>query len=829
MGWGVRVRIPADFMAGLRYPPLWFALVLTLGIAWITNSCQLTAPLDPPIRWHWDAFTASLAVVLAAAVLWPKRWPWQDGHARVSATAPETATEWQSLVGWAERETPAGPGHPDLFNHLHIARRLAKPLRRPWGTDETIALLGPYGSGKTTLLNWLKAELDRATDPAVWTCQVNAWGFEDSSAAPAHVLARILDTIDKVVDCQSLRGLPAAYKQLLSADPTGVAQRVAALFAAPDDAIEALQRLTPLLKASNARLVLLVEDIDRAGPDFQPEHVQRLLWHLRKVDGVSFVLAFDPERREVVDYSKLCDHLEVLPRLDTDAVRRPLRLLRDHCLATPQLIHPAGSDERHDPLDLHDSESQIEIFARRRYRGPADAIGALLHTPRALKHVLRQTKSLWQALSGEIDVDDIILVSVLRVGAPEAFEFLVTHLDAVRAGEAGNLPGLNDAEKGKTLRERWKRVLGEGPRAEAIQTIVDALALPRIAAAVRAQRPQGIAAGGPTDYFRRLLAGEMGEDELRDQTVLSDITAYLRNDKARMLVGLLNSTETSRRYVELWEYFSDLVPVECLQPIAEEIVRNLVNRDGQSATGAHPALLAAWRRSNRRLSRGPEHVDWLAKLIRMALPISMHLANDIYHRWASIQNGIVDVVGRQQLRGLWVTDARSTYSATGTILRALDPNDHWCLRYLVRPDDTEEPPSDLADPSQWNWLGALVLDALVADRTTLLPEVVNLVGDFRTEVSGREDGEVKHEDKYSLNRKRIAGMFGERANDLLRDLAASSGDYWAIDEARRQAADLLKESSEIPSEVQAALPPSPPLGLAQKGESDKKPDEPHEP
>ena len=797
-GWYVRMRVPADFTAGYRYPPLWLAVALALAIVCATNSLPVLSPLDAPITWHWDAFTISLAAVFGFTLLWPKRWPWQGERARAKATAPEEATEWASLSAWAEREAPAGPDQPDLFNHLRIARRLANRLRRPWGIDETVALLGPYGSGKTTLLNWLKAELGQATNPAIWTCQVNAWGLEKSANAPAYVLSRILETIDGVVDCQPLRGLPAAYQQLLSADPTGVAQRVAALVAPPDDPIEALHRLTPLLKASAARLVLLIEDIDRAGPDFHPEHVQRLLWHLRQVEGVAFVLAFDPERREDLDYWKVCDHVEVLPRLDADAVRGPLRLLRDHCLSTPRirtsLITPA-SDHQRDPLDLHDSGSTLETYARRRYRNsPADAISVLVTTPRVLKHVVRRIARVWDGLQGEIDLDDVILMTVLRVGSPEAHAFLVAHLDAVREGKSGNAPGLTDAEKGRRLLERWNALRGEGLRAEAIQVIVDALALPRLATMAQAPRPQGVASGGPTDYFRRLLAEEMGENELRDQAVLADTAAYLRDDRAGMWAGLLNSTNAAGRYVEVWEHFSDLVPTERLQPLAEEIVRALVARDDHDATGEHPALLAAWRCCNRRLSPRPEHVDWLASLIRVALPVSMHLANDIYYYWASIRHGIVDQDGRQRVRGRWVADARSIYSAVGALCRALDPNVQWCLRRLVRPDDTEEPSSDVVDPSQWTWLAQPLLDGLAVDPALLLPEVVNLVGNFRSELRARdEDLRPETVDKYTLNRELITGVFGERASDLLRVLATSSGDSWAIGEARRQAADWLTD------------------------------------
>jgi hypothetical protein len=791
------MRVPADFTVGLRFPPLWFAVALAVGLVSVTNSTPGLCPLYAPITIGWDSFTGPLIAIFAAALLWPKRRPWQRRTGPSAEAATADVTEWPALVAWAEREMPAGPHQPDLFGHAEIARRIAQRLCRPWGADETIALLGPYGSGKTTLLNWLRADLETARNPTVWLCQVNAWGLERSSTAPTYVLSRILDMIDQMVDCQPLQGLPAAYQQILSADPTGVAQRVAALVSPPDDAIEALQKLTPILKASNARLVLLVEDIDRAGPDFHPEHVLRLLWNLRHVEGVSFVLAFDP-RREDLEYSKLCDHVELLPRLDTDAVRRPLRLLLDYCRSTPPnatpLIDPVQDDDRGDPLDLHDAQSPLEVYARRAYRNtPADALGVLLTTPRMLKHVVRRSRRVWDALRGEIDVYDVILVTALREGAPAAYEFLVANMDAIRKSRSGNLHGLADAEEGKALLDRWKTLRGDDAKGEATQAIVDALAFPRLSAATRSPHIQGIAGNGATDYFRRLLAEELGKGEVRDQSVLADIDAYVRGDKARMAAALVDATEDSMHYVEIWEHFAKSMPAERLQPLAAELVAAIMKRDGQAATGKHPALLAAWRQCGRRLFQGPERVDWLANLVRATSSVSLHLANDLYYFWTSAQHGLVDQEGRKQVRAVLVAAAQSQYVSSAALASVLNLRHAWNIRELVCPNDNAAIASDVIDPPQWAWLAQPLLDGLNVDTAQFLPEVVNLVGDFGTNFRATRVAALEREETYSLNRDRITGIFGQRTNDLLRLLADSQAEYWAAAEAKRQASAWLSE------------------------------------
>jgi hypothetical protein len=705
-------------------------------------------------------------------------------------------------VQWALRETPAGPWTQDLFGHRTLAQRIARRLSQAKGRDESVALLGSFGSGKTTVLNWVQAELDSARSPRIWICQVNAWGFERSVSAPGYILRRIVETLDEHVDCLSVQGVPAAYQAMLAADPTGVAQRLAAALWPGDDPVDALQRLTPVLRAVDARIVLFIEDIDRAGPDFDPEHIQRLLWHLRQVEGVSFVLAFDPERRSDLDFSKLCDHVEVMPRLEVDAIRRPLSLLRDHCRAADaeaQLVDPDPQASGRDTLDLENSASSlIQASFKGHYGGgPADALTALLHTPRRLKQAIRSSKSLWDSLRGEIAFDDVVLVTALRVGAPSVYEFLVSHLDDIRREEPRNAPSLQNDKRGKELLARWNDVCETDGRREAIETVVSELGFPRLANYLREPRPQGIARDEPTDYFRRLLAEELRPGDLRDQAVLANIAEYVRTEQGGMLAGLLNSSEDSRRYAHVWGHFARTLPADRLLPLAEKLVTALRDRDGAMASGKHAGLLAVWG-ACRRLSRSPQHADWLASQIRTTLPLNLGFANDLYYFWASLRSGVVNQEGRDEVRRRLVADARSTYSTPQALLRALAASDGWWLRYLMQPEDTNEPRSIMVEPAHWTWLAEPLIEGLAISPGLLVPEIVNLVGDLRTEVRVEPAGGSPWENGYTLNRARITGIFGRKTTALLRALAGASGEYWAIAEARQQASEWIEEGSETP-------------------------------
>jgi hypothetical protein len=72
-----------------------------------------------------------------------------------------------------------------------------------------------------------------------------------------------------------------------------------------------------------------------------------------------------------------------------------------------------------------------EAFGMRSVYG---SIRSLVDNPRKFKHMLRHTLDTWQRLHGEVDLDDLTIVNVLRYCAPKALEFLLSHMDLLRGG-----------------------------------------------------------------------------------------------------------------------------------------------------------------------------------------------------------------------------------------------------------------------------------------------------------------------------------------------------------------------------------------------------------
>jgi hypothetical protein len=769
-----------------QYPPLWIAVVLGLSLgAGVLRLVRSPAPTVPATMAHPEWLWAAAVGLMLLAVL-RRAWTSRSARAGNDEVPITLETDWNALARWSAREGPVAAGHPDLFGGRPVARRIARLLSQPWGEDCGVALLGPFGSGKSSVLGWVKRELATGMNPRVWFCEVQCWGLDTSSVAPTHVLEVALAEVERHVETFALRGLPRGYQRLLTAEPSGLGGKLAEIVSPATDADRGLRQLSEILRAADARLVICIEDAERADDDFDPQHVQRLLWRLRDVPGVSFVLAVDP--REVrFDFAKVCDHVERMPLVDAEQVRHLLRMVRDHCM-TERFIDPVNDRATDNALDLNASSGDLESYARRRYRNSlADAILDLLETPRKLKHVVRRVARAWRGLRGEVDIDDLIVVSALREGAPDSFDFLVSELDAVRHKER------DWPQPSTAIQDAWKKHVESLPNGALVQRLVDFLALEAIAQPNAKGRPQGVAHDEPNDYFRRVLAEELAGDELRDQQVLREMDAWIAGSSDEMTPRLLAATESDRRYVRVWEHFSDRVPDDKLLPLASTLLEALRKRDGVRTSGKHPAVLALWRTANRHLGRTSEASKWLSTELAAALAASLELAHELYYFWGSVRYSVVDEAGRSAARAAVVEAARSLYADPEELRKALDDERPWGLRHLLEPVDQEEPKSVLTDPSAWAWLGPVLLDLIRLQGPALAAHLLRLIGDVEGGHRLSRSNGVESWTKYSLNRDRTMAIFGARTGEVLAFVAGLAVAEADFESARPQAAQWIAE------------------------------------
>jgi hypothetical protein len=216
-----------------------------------------------------------------------------------------------------------------------------------------------------------------------------------------YVLEKAIRTIDAHVDTSALRRMPEAYRDIISSGVGPWDRVILPLLDAPNDPDGQLKRLSPLLVSNGARLVIVIEDLERnTSSEFDPQHIQSMLQRFRTVEGVSFMLVGRPRIADKrFDYQKLCDHIENIPNISPSIVRVMIETLREFWLTEYHDIDPAPNRARKPVRGIEEQPGwpMVDIDI------PWKSIANLIRTPRALKHLLRNTNSACVLVHRELE------------------------------------------------------------------------------------------------------------------------------------------------------------------------------------------------------------------------------------------------------------------------------------------------------------------------------------------------------------------------------------------------------------------------------------------
>lgn len=612
---GLRYPGPLNPRYFPTYPPIWMSAVAAMalyGFVVSTTEIGSKSNVDHAIT-TWNVVSLIVLFLIAWLIVACVKVP--DWFSDFNLVKPNTdksqdndaprslddlSNDINKILFWISSDVPIEEQIDDLFEHRYLARRIARRLHKHQSARglPTFGVYGRLGSGKSSIMNLLGYYLERSPKsiyvdqdsntrlpilpPRYIVCRVSLWGFSDFESVVRHLLEKATDSLAPHVDCISLHSLPDHVSETLSSQG-GFFGKLGTTFLHRSTPDRLLQQLGKVLVAANIRLVICLEDTERVQRSHQTvedvislstlvQLTYGLLDKLQAIPGVSYVLTRDYLDGMRTDHARLVRFVEHIPPLDLYLVWRMLTVFRSHALAQDDIVHTVDAERTRYWPGLDVDAVSIVILDDVSIVG---AIAALAGTPRTLKMSMRHT---WAALTdgrlrGEVDVDDLLITSLIRFAAPTTWDCINENIAPLRyGGISGEKHSVEMATKFKDDLERCCEQ--DGVKRASIELLLSFL-FPNNSfilrtAPVDRQALQGVSAvRTANDYWQRIVNGELEPDALLDQEILQSIKGWLDHPGQSVLPS--RYIESSEVRVQVKRFSGLMIPSDQILALLEQI------------------------------------------------------------------------------------------------------------------------------------------------------------------------------------------------------------------------------------------------------------------
>lgn len=582
----------------------------------------------------------------------------------VLATAQSHRLNWTPMTTTPAPEfsndRPLSSKADDKLNRAPFAERVAGVLRGlPKGAGLVVGIHGPWGDGKTTVLNILRAELQRNENIIVR--EFNPWRLSDEESMLRGFFGMLAEAINKslATKVEEARAAAAKWTKPIRwiTKPLGWFWKPAETadellekigeFAASGDtvALDKLRgRIAEHLTASDNRIVVLVDDIDRLDKS-ETHTLFRLIKACADFPNVCYVLAFDDmavakslgERYGAGDEASGRAFLEKI-------IQVPLKLpvamkedLRSLCFQqVDQAITAAGVE-----LTKEDVGGFVSGFDR--------GISIRLDTPRAANRYGKGLMFALPMLKGEVNIVDLLLIEAVRAFYPSIYNIIRANHEEFSGVESENRVRGRDGPRAVALLKPAIDALPSEVQ-EAIKSLLNGL-FPRLGSAYGGM---GYGSSWLTtwakakricspDYCPRYFSYCVLKSDVRDSEmdalyakaaketvaeVCKDIAAYFTGGKAKRVIERMRQHEESTP--------PEAVPSLCLA-IAANATR--IPNPHSLYSFAEPVSQAGMLISHliRRLSAGQPRVTLAKQVIEAADPLWF---GDEVLRWLHVTDDV---------------------------------------------------------------------------------------------------------------------------------------------------------------------------------------------
>ncbi len=316
----------------------------------------------------------------------------------------------------------------DRFSRWGFSEGIAKVIsKRKDSSSIVIGLYGDWGAGKTSVLNFIKESL-KDDDGGVICIQFNPWRFDNEEVLLSgffHEIAsalgeKLVHSGDKIKNL--LKEITSDVDALFPM--AGVVGKSVSAFISSVDLEKLKKRIETLLKKSDKRVLVLIDDVDRLEKT-EIHALFRLVKLTANFQNIAYILAFD---KDIVAAS-LQDRY---PNSSGNAgeaflekiIQVPLHLpsieketLRKFCFE--------GVEEALDlaKITLSDQQTQEFVYCFK------DAFDDSLTTPRKAKLYRNTLLFSLPLLKGKVNPVDLMLLEGIRVFCPPLYDTIRQNKD----------------------------------------------------------------------------------------------------------------------------------------------------------------------------------------------------------------------------------------------------------------------------------------------------------------------------------------------------------------------------------------------------------------
>jgi hypothetical protein len=758
------------------YPPAWLAgwigaALILIALPWlpeVRDALHLGGVAVTTLRAAGEWMAAGAAAA-AARSLWLVRRSTElnrdDDDAPPLPGWNIQLGSFEEIKSWATDDNPVKRASDDAFGHARIAGRIASRLAQP--SPSAQAVIGRLGSGKTTLRNLVEDALTRyPRGKFVRLVSAELWPYETPRAAVAGIIGTLIEALSKEVNVISLRGVPGAYAEAMAA-AGGIWSALVRLQGVPSDPFVSLGIIDRVATTLGLRFVVWIEDLERfaGGAMSDPDEsrlspIRALLYGLDQLDSVTVITATTTLHARF-DIEKIARFVEYLPELPEPQTRTLLAKFRQGLLRG-DYFDPAARSAREKLAGLSGDldMKMVRALAGPGVRNATEALIALCRTPRVLKQALRSCLDTWGRLVGEIDPDDVLVLSVLRESQPNAFALIPDHLHFLRSEERSREP-----------EAAWQSALASLKIDETTRTAIEYLVEFAFDKDPLFKKPQGVVHDSHADYWERFSAvPRLGNDE-KDQFILRRMRSQ-GDDTDGALLEMLGDS----RYARAVEDFRNLVETAQLERLLVKMVeRRMAERADQWPGREPPEFIPLWRMMNRRAEVGQLSgaVVWreLKRAYQLAVPMNLSLVAIMENHLATASSQVADLLRegtatfREEAKKYLRTLLAQTFAGNEAgLVRALEgaaaPILSWVTWGLdrVRSRKMDQTPFE-----EWSALADAIVRATRLSRKVMLPQVAALVVDETPTLTGSGI-------RYDVSLDRVAVLFGNQ--DTFRGLFA---------------------------------------------------------